>query len=295
MIRHASEYPMSFLPEDDISLYMKEVRKIPVLDLEEEAYLLERAQAGDRQAMNTLVDHNLRFVVSICMRYRNRGVPLGDLINEGNLGLIRAVERFRPGHGVKFISYAIWWIRQVILLALPRQSGPITLSPSWSLDRSRIRRAENRLLQRYGRPPTPEEVAAETGMTLAVAREHTAGSLPGSRPPDCGSAEKVEEIPGGSPDLAPDAETRQALIRKYTDAAMATLGEREAEVIRGFYGLDSGEPATLEEIGGRLGLSRERIRQIKDMALAKLRLPSPLANLRAARAWTARETALTGS
>lgn len=293
MIRHAREHGMGFLPEDDISLYMREVGKTPLLDREEETVLLERAQAGDRQALNGLVEANLRFVVSICLGYRNRGVPLGDLINEGNLGLIRAVERFRPGHGVKFISYAVWWVRQAILLALPRQSGPITLSPSWSLDRSRIRRAENRLLQRHGRPPTPEELASETGMSLAAAREHAVG-MPGTRNADAGIQVTVEELADIDPDQAPDTDTRKVLARKHLQAALATLGEREAGVIRGFYGLDVGEPLTLDEIGGRLGLSRERIRQIKDAALAKLRLPSRLAELAAARAWTARDSAFTG-
>ena len=294
MIRRASEHGRSFLSEDDISLYMKEVGNHPNLDGEREAFLLERAQAGDRQALNVLVEANLRFVVSICLGYRNRGVPLGDLVNEGNLGLIRAVERFRPGHGVMFISYAVWWIRQAILLALPRQAGPITLSPSWSLDRSRLRRAENRLLQRLGHPPTPEDLATETGMTLSMAREHAAGQ-PGMRPADSVGNEAVDGLADPAPDLAPDADMRQALIRKHMDAALESLGEREAEVIRDFYGLETGEPASLQQIGDRLGLSRERIRQIKDMALAKLRLPSRLPEMAAARAWTARETAFTGA
>jgi RNA polymerase primary sigma factor len=294
MIRQPREHGMSFLPEDDISLYMKEVGKNPILDPEQEGYLLERAQAGDRQALNVLVESNLRFVVSICLGYRNRGVPLGDLINEGNLGLIRAVDRYRPGNGAKFLSYAVWWIRQAILLALPRQSGSITLSPSWSLDRSRIRRAENRLLQRLGHAPTAEEVAAETGMTVAMAREHSVGQG-GPRAAESAGPDAVDGLADLASEGAPDAETRQALIRKHMDAALGSLGEREADVVRSFYGLATGEPASLEEIGRRLGLSRERVRQIKDLALAKLRLPSRLAELAAARAWTARETSVTGA
>jgi len=213
-----------------------------------EAELAHRwRQAGDRQALEALVRANLRFVVSVAKRYRNRGLPLEDLVNEGNLGLLRAAERFEPDRGVRFISYAVWWIRQAILRALSRSEAP--------------------LLPEVGRPRTRSgRDDRSTRRLRIVSLDDPAGDRAGERLRDLVADERVPP---------PDAELERRRRRDRMDARLATLPEREERVLRMYFGLDDGTQAGLAEIGTTLGVSRERARQIKARALARLASAPP--------------------
>ena len=255
--------------------YLAEIRKHPPLDRDEEAELARRAREGDARALERLVNANLRFVVSVARRYARHGVPLDELVNEGNLGLIHAARRFDESRGVRFISYAVWWIRRAVLAALSRDARIVHV-PSGRLDEARrVAAAGRRLSQRMGRGARPDEVAAELGVSTgavheALALRHTDISLDAP----VAAAENsplLELLPDGSGEAPWDRVDGEALISVLRHGLLR-LPEREAEIVRRYYGLDGEETESLAEIAAKLGISRERVGTIRDRALARLRL-----------------------
>lgn len=255
--------------------YLAEIRKHPLLDRDEEAELARRAREGDAQALERLVNANLRFVVSVARRYARHGVPLDELVNEGNLGLIHAARRFDESRDVRFVSYAVWWIRRAILAALSRDARIVHV-PSGRIDEARrVAAARRRLSQRMGRGARPHEVAAELGVSAGAVREalalrHSDVSLD-APVADAANSPLLELIPDGSgedPSERVDGDALTGALRH----GLLRLPEREADVVRRYYGLDGGEPETLAEIAATLGISRERVGTIREKALARLRL-----------------------
>ena len=258
-----------------LSIYLDEIRGHPLLEREDEIELAKRIRGGDEDALNQLVAGNLRFVVSVARRYAGHGVPLADLVTEGNIGLIRAARRFDETKGVRFISYAVWWVRQSILQALTAGSRIVRVPPGQLEESHRVVRTVRRLEQSLGREPTIEEVAAE----LEISPGEVTDAL-GMRPgwvsldaplPNDDQSSMLDLIPDtGLAD--PNASATSAALRDVVEAGLTRLPEREAAVLMQYFGLD-GEPArSLEEIARGLGLTRERVRMIKDRALVRLRL-----------------------
>jgi RNA polymerase primary sigma factor len=259
---------------DILDQYLHEVSKTPLLTQKEEIALARKVRAGDQECMQELVKRNLRFVISVAKKYQNRGLPLTDLIGEGNVGLLTAARKFDPDQGVKFISYAVWWIRQAILAALARQGRTVRVPLNRTADLSRIVRTAEYLRQSLRREPTPEEIADATKLSLEVVQSLAAlntGDVRLDAPldPD-GDRSLIERFI--AEDL-PDTED-QAMDRFLSDeieSALNTLQRRDAKVLRLYFGLDGGREHTLEEIGGMLGVTRERVRQLRDRALKRLR------------------------
>lgn len=262
--------------EDALGRYLRDIVRYRLITREEEIQLGQRAAAGEREAVDALVQANLRFVVAVAKRYRTAGVPLADLVAEGNVGLLRAAERFDPDQGIRFISYAVWWVRQAILHALAEQSGAVRVPVNRAGVLHAIRKRSAALAQLLEREPTAAELADELGIDAAevdvVLRSARAPvSLDAPAEPDGG---------GTLGDRLADrraAPTDGALLdRARTDAigaSLARLSERESRVLRLYYGLDGEPPRTLEEIASLLGVTRERVRQIREKALARLRQP----------------------
>lgn len=258
-----------------LSLYLDEIRDHPILEREEEVELAQRIRGGDEDALSQLVAANLRFVVSVARRYARHGVPLADLVTEGNIGLIRAARRFDETKGVRFISYAVWWVRQSILQALTAGSRIVRV-PSGQLEEShRVIRAVRRLEQELGREATVAEVAAELGISPGEVTD-ALGLRPGwvsldAPLPNDNESSMLDLIPDTELE-DPNASAASAALRDVVEAGLTRLPEREAVVLTQYFGLD-GEPArSLEEIARGLGLTRERARMIKDRALVRLRL-----------------------
>jgi RNA polymerase sigma factor (sigma-70 family) len=257
----------------NLAVYLDEIQRIPLLSREEEIALARRAQAGDEAAKQRLVEANLRLVVQIARRYFKRGLPLPDLIEEGNLGLLRAVEKFDPERGTRFSTYATWWIRQAVVRALANQARIIRLPVHVELLLGRYVKEQKRLTQALGRVPTAEEMAAALGTTVAEVEELEEVRLhPVSLDAPAGEGERTLG------DLVTDrtadpAERLTSLFRERADLASALddLAVNERTVLRRRFGLEGDAPETLEAIGKRLGYSRERIRQIEGAGLRKLR------------------------
>ena len=260
--------------KDILDQYLYEVSMTPLLTPQQEIAIAKRVRGGDPEAMQELVKRNLRFVISVAKKYQNRGLPLTDLIGEGNVGLLTAARKFDPDQGVKFISYAVWWIRQAILAALARQGRTVRVPLNRTADLSRIVRTAEYLRQTLRREPTPEEIADATKLSLEVVQSLAAlntGDVRLDAPldPD-GDRSLIERFI--AEDL-PDTED-QAMDRFLSDEieqALNTLQRRDAKVLRLYFGLDGGREHTLEEIGGMLGVTRERVRQLRDRALKRLR------------------------
>src|SRR5882724_11143475 len=255
---------------DILDQYLHEVSKTPLLTQKEEIALARKVRAGDQEAMQELVKRNLRFVISVAKKYQNRGLPLTDLIGEGNVGLLTAARKFDPDQGVKFISYAVWWIRQAILAALARQGRTVRVPLNRTADLSRIVRTAEFLRQTLRREPTPEEIADATKLSLEVVQSLAALNTGDVRLDPDGDRSLIERFI--AEDL-PDTED-QAMDRFLSDEieqALNTLQRRDAKVLRLYFGLDGGREHTLEEIGGMLGVTRERVRQLRDRALKRLR------------------------
>lgn len=260
--------------ESSLDQYLKEISAYPLLAREQEVELARRIKKGDQEALDTLVRSNLRFVVSVAKKYQNQGVSLGDLINEGNLGLIRAGQKFDETKGIKFISYAVWWIRQAILQALAEQSRIVRVPLNRAGALHRIGRRSSLLLQELGREPTAEEIADELDLshdevqrTLALSQSHLSLDAPLTPGED---GRLLDYLPDQySP--TPDDETYERALAITIEEALGTLKEREAKILRLYFGLDGQDPMTLEEIGSLLGITRERVRQIKERGLARLR------------------------
>jgi len=260
--------------EGSLDQYLKEISQYPLIDRDEEARLARGIRAGDPEALDKLVRSNLRFVVSVSKKYQNQGVPLSDLINEGNLGLIRAAHKFDETKGIKFISYAVWWIRQAILQALAEQSRIVRVPLNRAGALHRIGRRSSALLQELGREPTVEEIAEgldisqeEVERTLAISQGHL--SLDAPMTP--GEDNRLLDYLPDQLSPGPEDEAYEHALKQRIEDSLSSLKEREAKILRLYFGLDEQEPMTLEEIGAILGITRERVRQIKEKALGRLR------------------------
>ena len=260
--------------EGSLDQYLREISKYSLLKREDEVELAVKIHVGNAEALDKLVRSNLRFVVSVAKKYQNQGVSLSDLINEGNLGLIRAAHKFDETKGIKFISYAVWWIRQAILQALAEQSRIVRVPLNRAGTLHRIGKRSSALQQELGREPTIDEIAEgmdipkdEVAKTLAISRSHLSLDAPLTPGEDNKLLDYLadEESPG------PDDQTFERALSNSIEEVLRTLKEREAKILRLYFGLDSQEAMTLEEIGGLLGITRERVRQIKEKALARLR------------------------
>jgi RNA polymerase primary sigma factor len=264
------------VPADDGSLdqYLREISQYPLIDRAEEGRLAKEIRKGCEESLDKLVRSNLRFVVSVAKKYQNQGVSLSDLINEGNLGLIRAAHKFDETKGIKFISYAVWWIRQAILQALAEQSRIVRVPLNRAGTLHRIGKRSSVLLQELGREPTVGEIAEgmdisedEVAKTMSISQSHL--SLDAPLTP--GEDNRLLDYLPDTQNPGPDDETFERALSDSVEEVLGTLKEREAKILRLYYGLDGTEPMTLEEIGGLLGITRERVRQIKEKALARLR------------------------
>ena len=260
--------------DGSLDLYLREISRYPLITQEEEVRLAQRIRTGEEEALDKLVRSNLRFVVSVAKKYQNQGVSLSDLINEGNLGLIRAAHKFDETKGIKFISYAVWWIRQAILQALAEQSRIVRVPLNRAGTLHRISRRSSALEQELGRQPTAAEVAegmdievAEVEKTLSISQNHV--SLDAPLTP--GEENRLLDYLPDTQNPGPDAETFEHALTQSIEEVLRSLKEREAMILRLYFGLDGPEPMTLEEIGSRLGITRERVRQIKEKALSRLR------------------------
>jgi RNA polymerase primary sigma factor len=258
---------------DILDQYLHEVSRTPLLTAQQEFAIARRARAGDPEAMEALIRRNLRFVISVAKKYQNRGLALSDLIGEGNVGLLTAARKFDPDQGVKFISYAVWWIRQAVLAAVARHGRTVRVPLNRTADLSRIIRAAETLRQEFGREPTPEEIARTTGLAPDIVQALGALNTADVRLDAPLDPEGDRSLIDRFVAEGQDAETRameQFLIEEI-DHALGTLPPRDAKVLRLYFGLDGGREHTLEEIGGMLGVTRERIRQLRDRALRRLR------------------------
>ncbi|MBI4279202.1 MAG: sigma-70 family RNA polymerase sigma factor [Armatimonadetes bacterium] len=272
----------SDLPANVVDLYMKEAGRVRLLSAEEEVALAKRIEAGDADARRNLIEANLRLVVSIARRYEGRGLPLEDLIQEGNLGLMRAVEKFDWRRGCKFSTYATWWIRQAILRALYARSRMIRLPVHAAEQASKVGRMRDRLSQRLGREPTSEEVAR----ALGIAPHHFEAILAADRLP--ASLEAPATTEGGElgdlvedPNLPPPSDAALALVlQEHVSSILRELPPRERAVVRLRFGLADGHPRTLQEVARTFGLSRERIRQIEQEAVRHMRRQAAVLGLR---------------
>ena len=254
--------------------YLHEIGKVDLLTAEEEVNLARRIREGDKEAFDHMIKANLRFVVSVSKQYQNQGLSLPDLINEGNLGLIKAAQRFDETRGFKFISYAVWWIRQAILQALAEQSRIVKLPLNKIGSINKVNRAFTRLEQKFEREPSVEELSEVLELApkdikeaLKSTNRHISMDAPIS-PDDDGNMYDTllaNEIP------APDRGLLNDSLRKEIERALATLTPREAAIIRLYFGLNGKHQHTLEEIGEELDLTRERVRQIKEKAIKKLK------------------------
>jgi len=259
---------------ESLDLYLDEISRIPLLAADEEKALARKAFKGDVAAQERLARHNVRFVVSVAKKFQNRGVPLMDLIGEGNLGLMTAARKFDPDRGVKFISYAVWWIRQAIQASIARQGRSVRVPLNRTADLNRLARTTTLLKERLGRMPTLEELVRATGLTPEAVRSlsalHTEAVRLDHPTRDGDSTERIERF-AAPEDKATDAATMAKSRADDIEAALATLAPRDAKVLRLYFGLDDGRSRTLEEIGRMMGVTRERIRQLRDRALRQLR------------------------
>ena len=263
---------------ESLEKYLQEIARVELITPEEEVELARRIKQGDQKALDKLTKANLRFVVSVAKQYQNQGLTLPDLINEGNLGLIKAAQRFDETRGFKFISYGVWWIRQSIMQALAEQSRIVRLPLNKVGLTNRISRAYSQLEQEYERTPTAEELAnyldvelEEVAATMSVAARHVSMDSPLSEGEE---NTLIDILANANADSADKQMIYRDSLKQEVQRSLSLLSPRQKEVICSFYGIDVDEPVSLEDLGSRYGLTRERIRQIKDKALEKLRTVS---------------------
>ncbi|MCK5466939.1 MAG: RNA polymerase sigma factor RpoD/SigA [Cyclobacteriaceae bacterium] len=254
--------------------YLQEIGKVDLLTPDEEVELAKRIREGDQMALEKLTKANLRFVVSVAKQYQNQGLSLGDLINEGNLGLIKAAQRFDETRGFKFISYAVWWIRQSILQALAEQSRIVRLPLNRVGSLNKISKTFSELEQRFEREPSPDELAdvlevttSEVVDTMKISGRHVSMDAPFVQ----GEENSLLDVLENDTEQTPDNELMNDSLRREVQRALSTLTQREADVITLYFGLNGEHSMTLEEIGEKFNLTRERVRQIKEKAIRRLR------------------------
>ena len=254
-------------------LYLRDIRKYTPLSREDEVEAINAARKGNQEALNHLITANLRFVVRVAGEYTGRGLPLSDLIAEGNMGLIRATQTYDPERGYKFITYAVWWIRQAMLSALNRQTYPVAFPVNQIDDRDVLNKVSAALSQEYGRVPTADELASETDFStrrVHKALQTSLASVSLDRPVyEDGDRQFADIVPDDAP--LPDEDVHASRLRDLLHKGLADLPEREAEIINRYFGLDVDNAESLEQVGKRFHISRERVRQLKDRALGLLR------------------------
>ncbi|KAA5820502.1 RNA polymerase sigma factor RpoD/SigA [Algibacter amylolyticus] len=254
--------------------YLQDISKIPLITADEEVDLAQRIKKGDQKALDTLTKANLRFVVSVSKQYQNQGLTLPDLINEGNAGLVKAAKRFDETRGFKFISYAVWWIRQSILSALAEQSRIVRLPLNKIGSISKINKAYSHLEQTHERPPSAQEIANTLDLTISdvkqsmkISGRHVSMDAPFKE----GETSNLYDVVAGQESPSPDAKLLKDSLNLEVNRVLDTLSEKEAEVIRHYFGISVKNPKSLQEIGDAFGLTRERVRQIREKGIRKLR------------------------
>ena len=254
--------------------YLQDISKIGLITADEEVELAQRIRQGDQEALDKLTTANLRFVVSVSKQYQNQGLTLPDLINEGNAGLVKAAKRFDETRGFKFISYAVWWIRQAILQALAEQSRIVRLPLNKIGSINKINKAYSFLEQAHERPPSAEEIANNLDLTISdvkqsmkISGRHVSMDAPLRE----GETSTLYDVVNASESPRPDNGLMKDSLNMEINRALNTLSEKEAEVIRNYYGISNAQPMSLEEIGEAFGLTRERVRQIKEKGIRRLR------------------------
>ena len=254
--------------------YLQDISKIDLITAEEEVELAQKIKRGDQRALEKLVNANLRFVVSVAKQYQNQGLTLPDLINEGNFGLVKAAQRFDETRGFKFISYAVWWIRQSILQALAEQSRVVRLPLNKIGSINKINKTFSYLEQAHERPPSAEEIAEELGLSVSEVKQslknagkHISMDAPFAE----GEDSNLYDVISASETPMPDTELVKESIRDEIGRVLETLSEREADIVKLYYGIGQSSTMTLDEIGNTFDLTRERVRQIREKAIRKLR------------------------
>ena len=254
--------------------YLQDISKIDLITAEEEVELAQKIKRGDQRALEKLVNANLRFVVSVAKQYQNQGLTLPDLINEGNFGLVKAAQRFDETRGFKFISYAVWWIRQSILQALAEQSRVVRLPLNKIGSINKINKTFSYLEQAHERPPSAEEISEELGLSVSEVKQslknagkHISMDAPFAE----GEDSNLYDVISASETPMPDTELVKESIREEIGRVLDTLSEREADVVKLYYGIGQSSTMTLDEIGNTFDLTRERVRQIREKAIRKLR------------------------
>ncbi|WP_147678201.1 sigma-70 family RNA polymerase sigma factor [Algibacter pacificus] len=257
--------------------YLQDISKIPLITAEEEVELAQLIKKGDQKALDTLTTANLRFVVSVSKQYQNQGLSLPDLINEGNAGLVKAAKRFDETRGFKFISYAVWWIRQAILQALAEQSRIVRLPLNKIGSINKINKAYSFLEQENERAPSAQEIASKLDLTLSdvkqsmkISGRHVSMDAPFQE----GETSNLYDVINSGESPKPDSGLMQDALNIEVNRALNSLSEKEAEVIRHYYGISRKQPMSLQEIGDSFGLTRERVRQIKEKGIRRLRQAS---------------------
>ena len=269
--------PADVTMDDPVKMYLKDIGRVPLLERDEETELAKRMMEGDEEAKRLLSEANLRLVVSIAKRYMGRGMHFLDLIQEGNLGLMKAVEKFDYQKGFKFSTYATWWIRQAMTRAIADQARTIRIPVHMVETINKLVRVSRRLLQELGREPTPEEIAVEMGITEEKVREiQKIAQDPVSLETPIGEEEDshLSDFIEDEASTAPTDAVTSTILKEQLLGVLDTLTPREEKVLRLRYGLDDSRPRTLEEVGKEFNVTRERIRQIEAKALRKLRHPS---------------------
>ena len=263
--------------------YLQEIGRVDLINSEEEIALSKKIKKGDQEALDKLTKANLRFVVSVAKQYQNQGIELSDLINEGNIGLIKAAKRFDETRGFKFISYAVWWIRQAILQALAEQSRIVRLPLNRVGSLNKVAKTAFKLEQEYEREPTNGELSDVLDMptdeindTMKISGRHVSINTPFSQGEDGSLLDVLED----DSEEKPDSELMNDSLIAEIQRILRTLEERESKILILFFGLNGEQPSTLEEIGLKLNLTRERVRQIKEKVIKKLRKPSKSQNLK---------------